>query len=508
MNGESSRCVTEETVAWTTPEKHVVPTLGGPDRLKPGLRTPGRRLSRSLLSLSWHADITGMTLSMPMSRREVMRFGFFSTAGLLLGNTRSIGADATPQKEGLMTSAPVQVKIRSVIQVFLWGGMSHSDTWDPKPDAGYDYNGPLKAPLATNAAGIRVSEWFPQMAKQADKYSLIRSMTHHNNGHETAAYLVQTAHRSGERLAYPSVGAVFSLFKSKGYTGIIPPYVVLTRAQGRFSEEGFLGPKFKPFATGGDPNAAQFEVEGIGSRDITDERQRNRRELLRRLDTFGSAIAGNPQVKASEEAQAQAYEVILGKGKTVFDLSLETPELRNRYGRHTFGQECLVARRLVEAGVPYIVINFPGGWDTHSNHFPTMNRQCPQLDQGLATLLQDLHDRGLLESTLVWCCGEFGRGPKIDWQPPWNGGRNHHGAVFTVLVAGGGFKGGRVVGSSDDKGMEVAERPVYPVDLLGSIYQLAGIDIHAKLPHPMGLEAHVLPTGENVKSAGLLTEIM
>ena len=138
-----------------------------------------------------------------------------------------------------------------------------------------------------------------------------------------------------------------------------------------------------------------------------------------------------------------------------------------------------------------------------------MRRQAPQLDQGLATLLADLKDRGLLESTLVWCCGEFGRGPKVDWQPPWNGGRSHYGKVFTVLVAGGGFKGGCVVGSSDEKGETVKERPVYPVDLLGSIYQLAGIDASAKLPHPMGLEARVLsPETEGMKSAGLLTEIM
>jgi uncharacterized protein (DUF1501 family) len=155
------------------------------------------------------------------------------------------------------------------------------------------------------------------------------------------------------------------------------------------------------------------------------------------------------------------------------------------------------------------VINYPGGWDTHKDHFPSMRRQCPQLDQGLAMLLEDLKQRGLLDSTIVWCAGEFGRGPKVDYQPPWNGGRNHYGNVFSVLVAGGGFKGGQIVGSSDARGEEVKDRPVYPVDLLGSIYKLAGIDAKARLPHPMGLEAHVLPMPEEgVKSAGLLTEIM
>ncbi len=437
-----------------------------------------------------------------MTRREALGRGLAGAAGLALG------AGARPA--GAMQSVPApKAKARSVIQVFLWGGMSHNDTWDPKPESGRDYTGEFGTAIPTNVDGIRLSSLFPQLAKQADKYSLIRGMTHGNNGHETAAYLMQTGHVPGERLAYPSVGAVFSLFKSPSYKGLIPPYVVLTRPQGRFSEEGFLGPKYKPFATGGDPNAQRFEVEGIVARGISDERQKARRELLGGLDTMGKAMAGDPQMEAAEEARKQAYELILGSGREVFDLGKEKPEVRDRYGRHTFGQECLVARRLVEAGVPYVVINYPGGWDTHSRHFETMRRQCPQLDQGLANLLEDLHARGLLESTIVWCCGEFGRTPKVDWQPPWNGGRNHYGKAFTVLVAGGGFKGGRVVGATDAKAEEVKERPVYPVDLLGSIYQLAGIDSSARLPHPMGLDARVLPpVGDKVKSAGLLREIM
>ncbi len=440
-----------------------------------------------------------------ISRREAMRRGLCGTAGLLLAG--GLGADALAAET--KQAAKIQPKARSVIQVFLWGGMSHNDTWDPKPDSGYDYMGDFSKVIPTNVDGIQLGALFPELAKQADKYSLIRSMTHGNNGHETAAYLMQTGHTPGERLAYPSVGAVFSLFKSPEYKGIIPPYVVLTQPQGRFSEEGFLGPKYKPFATGGDPNAARFEVEGVVARGISDDRQKNRRELLEKMNTLGNAMSANPQVAAAEDARDKAYELILGQGKDVFDLSKEKPELRDRYGRHTFGQDCLVARRLVETGVPYVVINYPGGWDTHSNHFATMRRQCPQLDQGLAMLLQDLKDRDLLESTIVWCCGEFGRGPKVDWQPPWNGGRNHYGKVFTVLVAGGGFKGGHIVGSSDAKAEEVKERPVYPVDLLGSIYKLAGIDANTRLPHPMGLEAHVLPdASEGVKSAGLLTEIM
>ncbi len=440
-----------------------------------------------------------------LNRREALGRGLAGAAGLLLANRLGGGLAAAAQADKPARKATA----KSVIQIFLWGGMSHNDTWDPKPESGQEYMGEFSQVIPTNVSGIRLGALFPELAKVADKFSIIRSMTHRNNGHETAAYLMQTGHAPGERLAYPSVGAVFSLFKSKDYKGMIPPYVVLTQAQGRFSEEGFLGPKYKPFATGGDPNAGRFEVEGVVARGITDDRQKRRRDLLAKMNTMGSAMADDTQLKIAEEAKKAAYELILGQGKEVFDLSKEKPELRDRYGRHTFGQECLVARRLVETGVPYVVINYPGGWDTHSNHFATMRRQCPQLDQGLAALLADLHDHGLLESTVVWCTGEFGRGPKVDWQPPWNGGRSHYGNVFSVLVAGGGFKGGQIVGSSDEKGEEVKERPVYPVDLLGSIYQLGGIDFNARLPHPMGLEAHVLPTAaEGTKSGGLLTEIM
>jgi uncharacterized protein (DUF1501 family) len=441
-----------------------------------------------------------------LTRREALRWGICGTAGVWLADRLNLAASAQT------AAAPaLKAKAKSVIQVFLWGGMSHTDTWDPKPDAGYDYTGQFKNVIQTNVPGIVLSDLFPLLSKQADKFSIIRSMTHRNNGHETAAYLMQTGHMPGERLAYPCIGAVFALLKgyNAGYKGLIPPYVVLTQPQGRFSESGFLGSRCKPFATGGDPNAARFEVEGVIARGITDQRQTARRDLLHSLNTLSNAMADNPNVAEAADAEKQAYDLILGEGKTVFDLSKEDPKLRDRYGRHTFGQDCLAARRLVEAGVSYVTVNYPGGWDTHSNHFPTMTRQCPQLDQGLASLLLDLSERGLLDSTVVWCCGEFGRTPKVDWQPPWNGGRNHYGNVFSVLVAGGGFKGGQIVGSSDAKGEEVKERPVYPIDLLGSIYELAGIDADTKLPHPEGLDAHVLSSTENgAKSAGRLKEIM
>ena len=460
-----------------------------------------------------------------VSRREALRRGALGVAGVIAASGLSscvfaASAEKTPQQKATEEKAArdaaakakakdKKVQTKSVIQIFLWGGMSHNDTWDPKPGSGYDYTGDFDKVIPTNVDGIQLGSLFPKLAKQADKYSLIRSMTHGNNGHETAAYLMQTGHLPGGRLAYPSVGAIFTFFKKDQYKGLIPPYVVMLEAAGRFSEEGFLGPAYKPFATGGDPNAERFEVQGVVNRGINDARQVARRELIDKINIMGYGLADDPEMGAAETAKQKAYGLILGSGKEVFNLDNEPTELRDRYGRHTFGQECLAARRMVEAGVPYITISFPGGWDTHGGHFATMRAQCPMLDQGLATLLADLNDKGLLDSTLVWCTGEFGRTPKISWEPPWNGGRHHHGAVFTVLVAGGGFKGGRVVGSSDEKGEQVKERPVYPADLLGSMYLLAGIDATAKLPHPWGLDAYVLDTeNEDMKSAGLLEEIM
>jgi hypothetical protein len=349
----------------------------------------------------------------------------------------------------------------------------------------------------------------PLLAKQADRYSLLRGMTHGNFAHETASYWVQTGRASGGREVYPSVGAVTSLFKGygAGYTGLIPPYVVLTEPQGRFSEAGFLGSRYKPFATGGDPAAARFNVEGIVAQGISDQRQRARRDLLHQLNTLGHAMPSDASLKALYQSEEQAYELILGDAGKLFDLSQEKDDLRDRYGRTTFGASCLMARRLVEKGVPYVTINYKG-WDTHKQHFETMRRKLPELDKGLATLLDDLKQRGLLDSTIVWCCGEFGRTPRVQWEAPWNGGRSHWGKVFSALVAGGGFKGGQVVGSSDAKGEELRDRPIYPSDLIATMYELMGIDPDAKLPHPQGLELRAVPPPiAGVKTGGKLKEI-
>ncbi len=435
-----------------------------------------------------------------ISRREAIRRALFVTSGLVLANHISFRA----------FGALPRARAKAVIQIWMWGGPSHLDIFDPKPEAGYDYCGPLKAPVETNVPGIRIGELLPTLAKQADKYSIIRSLTHGNNGHETAAYITQTGRQPGGRLVYPAVGSVVSLTKGydAGYKGLIPPYVVLTEPQGRFDEAGFLGAKYRPFATGGNPAQTPFAVEGIIAPGITAERQKNRRELLHHLDTLAQTLPEDPQVVANAQAENAAYDMILGDGAKVFDLSEEKSELRDRYGRNKFGQSCLVARRLIERGIPYVTIN-SGGWDTHKDNFQVMRRQLPELDKGMGTLFQDLSERGLLDSTIVWWGGEFGRTPKVQWEAPWNGGRGHWGKVFSSVVAGGGFKGGLVIGASDAKGEEVKERPVYPVDVIGSIYAQLGIEPATKLPNPEGLPTFVMPQpADGIKSAGLLKEIM
>lgn len=445
-----------------------------------------------------------------VTRRRFIGCGL-GTAGLLLAGR--VGARAADLAPGNPKAPAIRQTAKAVIQIWLWGGPSHLDTFDPKPGAGRDYCGQYNKPIATNVDGIQIGQLLPLLAKMADKYSLLRGMTHGNNGHETAAYMVQTGRKSGGTLVYPGIGAVVSCFKgySGGYKGMLPPYITVTRPQGRFSEAGFLPSKYKPFSTGGDPGKDPFVVDGIVADNISDERQRDRRALLGELDRFGKESSADPLVSALDSSREQAYEMILGDAGKAFVLSGEKSDVRDRYGRTTFGQSCLLAGRLVARGVPFVTINY-GGWDTHKQHFQLMGRKLPELDKGVSSLLQDLSDQRLLDSTIVWVSGEFGRTPKVQWEAPWNGGRGHYGKAFSALVAGGGFKGGTVVGKTDDRGETVVERPVYPWDLLCSMYGLLGIAPDAKLVTPQGESVFVSPftAGEipAKETGGLLTEIM
>lgn len=423
-----------------------------------------------------------------MNRREFLKtfaaFTVFGTITHLFGQSLATGDVPLPTPTS---------QAKSVIEIWVWGGPSQLETFDPKPLASRDYNGGCKA-IPTNIPGIEISEFFPLLARHADKYSIIRTMTHPHRGHETATYLMQTGREPGGGKVYPAIGAVIAMFKAKEYKGDIPPYVILTVPKGRFSEIGFLNERYSPLVTGGNPAAAKFIVDGIvPPGGLSQEELAHRFELLERLDTFNRYMpAGHGEMEQFETAGRQARHVIEGAAAKVFDLSLETAEMRERYGRTSLGQSCLVARRLVEAGVPYITINVQG-WDTHKRHFETMKTKAAEMDRATTALITDLHDKGLLNSTIIWWTGEFGRTPKIDWEAPWNGGRNHYSQCFSALVAGGGFKGGQVIGVSDEHAEQVISRPVAPQDILGSIYELCGINPDGPLPNPLGLETTVLP---------------
>lgn len=431
------------------------------------------------------------------SRRDFIRVGAMGLTGLTVADWFRMKAHGKT-KTG---------RAKAVIQLWMAGGPTHTDTFDPKPQSGEAYCGPYKKPIATKAKGVRIGELLPKLAAQADKFSILRSMTHPSNAHETAAYMVQTGTVPSNDLVYPSVGAVVAL--KKGAKGGLPPYIVVPSPLGRFSAEGFLGSGFKPFATGGDPNAKNFRVGGlVPARGMSTQRLQERRSLLQTVDELACGLDAQAPLEAMDAYQQQAYGLILGDAKKAFDIAQEKDELRDRYGRNRFGQSCLLARRLIESGVPFVTVNY-GGWDTHKQHFDRMGKMLPVLDQGFAALLEDLSQRGLLDSTIVVWCGEFGRTPKIAMEPPWNGGRHHFSACFSAVVAGGGFRGGAVVGASDPRGESVRDRPVYPWDLSASLYKLLGIDPTEKLPHPHGCVAYVTPVASGqVARGGLLTEIM
>jgi len=270
-------------------------------------------------------------------RRGFLKVGAASLLGLTTADWFRLKAEAA--------TAP---KAKSVIQLWMAGGPTQTDTWDPKPGAGEDFAGPLRRPVSTNVNGIVISELLPLAAKQADKYTIIRSMTHGDNGHETAAYIMQTGSKPTAELVYPAMGAIVAL--KKGENCALPPYITLTNPLGRFSEAGFLGNGSKTFAPGGDPNNPNFRVQGlVPPRGMTEQRIGERRGLLKSVDALAAQADRQEVYREMDEFQQKAYGLILGEARKAFDLAEEKDAVRDRYGRNQFGQSCLLARRLVEA---------------------------------------------------------------------------------------------------------------------------------------------------------------
>jgi hypothetical protein len=416
-----------------------------------------------------------------VERRDFLRTGALGGLGLLWSGLQRAEALA-PARRG---------KAKAVILIYNCGGPSHIDLWDPKPDAGDDVRGPFQA-IPTNVAGIRFSELLPRMAKLADKLAVVRSVHHEHQSHNAAMYWTITGRPysidstliNPSRTDLPSLGTLVGwLAQRDGYSGALPPYVIAPAPHcdstayitpGQFG--GVLGPKNDPFVLNRDPNATDFRIpdltlpEGVTTADLVE-----RRALLKEVEGASPPLL-IPAARELELFQAKAFTMVISsKVRDAFDLSREPAEVRERYGRHTWGQSHLLARRLVEAGVPFVTaVNGQSIiWDTHKDNFKSMkDRLVPPMERAYAALIEDLSERGLLESTLVLWMGDFGRTPKINA----DAGRDHHPGCFSAVLAGGGIRGGQVVGSSDAIGARPASRPVTPADLHATVLTAMGYD--------------------------------
>lgn len=390
----------------------------------------------------------------------------------------------------------------SLIFLNLHGGLSTIDTFDMKPDAPVEFRGEFR-PIATNVTGIQICEHLPRLARQQDKYSLIRSFRHHNSDHGAADHYMLTGYfpqagfnpgltPNNQRPAHGSVIA-----RKLGPRGGVPPYVVLPKMLPS-GGPAYLGSTCAPFVIDADPNAPDFTVPDIvPPHALATDRLEARRELLRNLDRFQNSVETrvNQHARSVSDFQREAFNLMVSpEARRAFDLQAEPARLRDDYGRHTLGQSCLMARRLVEAGVRCVTIDH-SNWDTHDNNFLTLRRELlPHLDSGLSTLFRDLADRGRLASTLVVVTGEFGRTPRVNN----NAGRDHWGPAFTVVVGGGGVKGGRVIGASDRRAERPARDPHGPEDLAATIYTLLGIDISEDFTTPEGRPVPIVNNGRAI----------
>jgi hypothetical protein len=361
----------------------------------------------------------------------------------------------------------------SLIVLWLPGGLGHHDSFDLKPEAPLEIRGEF-SPIPTNVAGIQICELLPELAKQADKYALIRSMTHDQADHGVGQHLMLTGYRQSPSLGYPSIGSVVA--KERGWKNNMPPYVLVPDLPPLpYFGPGILGSQYTPFASG-NPNSINYQVRELTLPLGVDwGRMRTRRRLLEIVETRFRQLENDPRFAAMNEFSERAYALLSSpRAREAFNLSQETDETREKYGYTLTGQGALLARRLVEAGVRFVLVSKAfGTFDTHSSNFQTLRGELPELDLAAASLLEDLSQRGMLDSTIVLVTGEFGRTPKIN---NLNAGRDHWPKSFSLLIGGGGLKGGQVIGATDGKGDEVKEEPISPESLAATLYERLGVD--------------------------------
>jgi hypothetical protein len=421
-----------------------------------------------------------------LTRRAFLQVGGSSVLGLSLADWlrwRAAGA-------GMTGSA------RSVLFIWLWGGPTHIDTWDPKPNAPLEYRGPYSI-IDTKTPGIRITELFPKTAEVADLFSLVRSLHTSSNDHGVAGTIGLTGSAAGAvdlggkaqaGSARPATGSIVA--RAKGHRGALPPFMVvggkLHQGKKAIIGEGGgpLGALYDPFRLEYDPEKGVKAPALQLAPGLTPDRLGDRQRLADSFDQLRRSADALEAAQSIDAYRAQAFALLTSPmTQQVFDLTREPEPVIERYGRTRFGQSCLLARRLIEKGVPYVQVNWSdhveaeedsgdGGWDHHYRNFQIMqDRHAPWLDQALTALLTDLQESGRLESTLVLAMGEFGRQPKINDKA----GRDHWEHCFSALIAGGGVVGGRVIGASEPRGERPAERPLTPADVAATVHHVVGI---------------------------------
>jgi hypothetical protein len=430
-----------------------------------------------------------------LSRRSFIKVGALGLAGLTLPDWLQHQAHAS--KAGRST------RDTAVIMIWLDGGPTHMETYDPKPEAPAEYRGPLKA-IPTNVPGIQLNELLPRHAEVMDKLAIVRSIHHDNGDHFAGAHWMLTGYHGSNAAnlepMYPSAGSIAAKLRGANLPGM-PAYVAVPVAASvglvpGYNSGAYLGTAFNPFQTGGDPNAHGFSVRNLSlPGGMTLAQLEDRKTLLTSFDRLRRDIDRSGTFDSLDRFQSEAYEMISGPtARKAFDLSTEDPRWRDRYGRHSWGQSCLLARRLVEAGVTFVTVHM-GGWDDHAQIEQAMKSKLPITDRAIATLVEDLVARGLYDQVAICVCGEFGRTPRVN---P-SAGRDHWGQVMSVLMGGGGIKGGVVVGSSTDKGEYPRDRPLGPEDMLATLYHVLGVDTSVSFTDRSGRPHPVLPKGKPIR---------
>jgi len=408
------------------------------------------------------------------SRREFLYTGLIGGLGLTLGDFFKLRAAQT-STPGIV--APPAVA-KSIIHIFMPGGWSAQESFDPKPYAPIEYRGPLGS-IDTKLDGVRFSEHLKETAKIADKITVVRSMTHGEAAHERGTHNMFTGYRPSPALQFPSMGSVVS--HELGSRNNLPPYVCVPNMPNEFAGSGYLSTAHGPFSLGGDPANNGFAVRDLNMHSgITPERFERRRNILSTVDEHFRTLEKSDSLDAMDSFYQAAYALVSSSdAREAFNLAAEPDAIRTKYGRNEAGQRMLMARRLVEAGVRFVSMTY-GGWDMHAKIQEGITRSLPPFDQAYAALIRDLDERGLLDSTIVMVTSEFGRTPKINK----DAGRDHWPRVFNIVFAGGGFKRGQVYGTSDPTGSEPDQDPLTVENMAATVFHQLGIAPEKKLIAP------------------------